>query len=77
MLWGVKNILSKMLTNHRCANLAIQDGAQKKLPASNMTLERKQGMDSGAFSIADSEYANEKLISLIARSQFKMAYRKM
>ena len=58
-------------------NFRIQDGAQKKLPASNMTLEKKQGMYSGAFSIADNEYANEKLISLTARSQFKMAYRKM
>ena len=42
-----------------------------------MTLERKKGMDSGAFSIPDDKYENEKLISLIARSPFKMALLKM
>ena len=68
MLWGVKYILSKMLTNHRCANLAIQDGAQKKSLPSNMRLGRKKSMDSGAFDIAEKEYSIEKLISSIARS---------
>ena len=58
-------------------NFRIQDGAQKKSPASNMTLERKQGMNSGAFSIPDDEYASGKMISLIAKSQFKMAARKV
>ena len=58
-------------------NFRIQDGAQKKSHASKMTLERKKGMDSGAFSFPDDEYENEKLISLIARSPFKMALLKM
>ena len=58
-------------------NFRIQDGGQKKSPASNMELGLKQNLNSGAMGIPENEYANQKVVSLIARSQFKMAARKM